>query len=356
MRIEEDVKLDFSDVLIRPKRSQAKSRQQVDLNREFHTIKGNPTDHGIPIIASNMDTVGSFDMARALAKHNVWTCLHKHYSIEELISFYNNEPGNVRNRTFYTMGVTDEDITKFWQVNDASNQPQYICIDVANGYSEYFVDRVKMIVDALKNTPTPRCVMAGNVCTPEMVQELIIGAGVNIIKVGIGGGSVCTTRLKSGVGYPQLSCVIECADAAHGLNALICSDGGCVHPGDVAKAFAAGSDFVMLGGMLAGTAECEGNWDYDYDEEGNSRKCSLKFYGMSSKEAMEKHAGGVAKYRTAEGKCVSIPYKGPVDGVILDILGGLRSACTYVGANRLKDLSKCTTFVKVRRTANECFS
>lgn len=349
MRIEEDTKLDFADVLIRPKRSFAPSRSVIDLTRKFRTLNGDDS-HGIPIIASNFDTVGTFAMAYALAKHDVWTCLHKHYTIEQLIDFYTKAPENVRNRTFYTMGVSDEDFRKFRQVYDhIQERPRFICVDVANGYTEYFVDRVKMLVDELQ--PFPPCIMAGNVCTPEMVQELI-KAGVDIVKVGIGGGSVCTTRLKTGVGYPQLSAVIECADAAHGLNALICSDGGCVVPGDVAKAFGGGSDFVMLGGMLAGTDECDGEWDC----YSNGEKIALKFYGMSSTEAMDKHSGGVKAYRASEGKCVRIPYKGSVEGIILDILGGLRSACTLVGADRLKDLSKCTTFVKVRRTANECFS
>lgn len=350
MRIEEEIKLDFADVLIRPKRSQAASRREIDLTREFHTSGSLiPYNYGVPIIASNMDTVGSFAMAYALAEHNMWTCLHKHYTLEQLLDFYAKAPSKVFNRTFYTMGVSDDDFTKFRQVYEKA-KPQFVCIDVANGYSEYFVDRVKILVDSLKGDGI--CVMAGNVTTPEMVQELIIGAGVTIVKVGIGGGSVCTTRLKAGVGYPQLSAVIECADAAHGLGAMICSDGGCVYPGDVVKAFAGGSDFVMVGGLLAGTDECEGEWEC----YANGEKIALKFYGMSSKQAMEKHCGGVASYRTAEGKCVSIPYKGSVEGVVLDILGGLRSACTYVGASRLKDLSKCTTFIKVRRTANECFA
>lgn len=350
MRIEEEAKLDFSDVLIRPKRSFAPSRSVIDLTRQFRTLSGAPTNHGIPIIASNFDTVGTFAMARALAKHDVWTCLHKHYTAVQLIDFYGNEPGQVRNRTFYTMGVSDEDFAKFHQVYDfCPNRPDFICVDVANGYTEYFVDRVKMLKDSLKSAPV--CLMVGNVCTPEMVQELI-KAGADIVKIGIGGGSVCTTRLKTGVGYPQLSAVIECADAAHGLNALICSDGGCVVPGDVAKAFGGGADFVMLGGMLAGTDECDGEWEC----YANGDRIALKFYGMSSTEAMDKHSGGVKAYRASEGKCVKVPYRGPVEGIILDILGGLRSACTLVGADRLKDLSKCTTFVKVRRTANECFS
>ena len=188
--------------------------------------------------------------------------------------------------------------------------------------------------------------MAGNVCTPEMVSELLISGGADIIKIGIGPGSVCSTRKITGCGYPQLSAIIECADVAHGIGGLICADGGCVESGDVVKAFAAGADFVMLGGMFAGTDECEGEWEY---LEPNRKKAALKFYGMSSKNAMDKHSGGVADYRTSEGETLSVPYKGPVEDVVKQILGGVRSACAYVGAKRLKDLPKCATFVRVSR-------
>jgi GMP reductase len=191
-------------------------------------------------------------------------------------------------------------------------------------------------------------IMAGNVVTGEMTEELLL-SGADIVKVGIGPGSVCTTRKMTGVGYPQLSAVIECADAAHGLGGHICADGGCTTPGDVAKAFGAGADFVMLGGMFAGHDESGGEL-----VERNGEKFK-RFYGMSSKTAMEKYAGGVAEYRAAEGKEVLVPYRGPVADTVQEILGGVRSACTYVGARRLKEFSKRTTFVRVTQQANEVF-
>ena len=216
---------------------------------------------------------------------------------------------------------------------------------MANGYSEYFTDVIKQVRDAWPDS----VIMAGNVVTGEMTEQLIL-SGADIVKVGIGPGSVCTTRLKTGIGYPQLSAVIECADAAHGLKGLVCSDGGCVAPGDVAKAFGGGADFVMLGGMLAGHDECLGE---PIEKEGKKYK---RFYGMSSSEAMKKYAGGVANYRSSEGKSVDIPYKGPIENTVLDILGGLRSTCTYVGAPQLKELSKRTTFIRVNQQMNEVFS
>ena len=209
--------------------------------------------------------------------------------------------------------------------------------------------------------------MAGNVVTQEMVEELIIHGKVDIVKVGIGSGSVCTTRLKTGVGYPQLSAIMECTDAAHGLGGHICSDGGCKVVGDVCKAFGANSDFVMLGSMFAGCDECEGEWQYEYKtslgswqlvdprNDNPKRKISLKYYGMSSKDAMNKHHNGVADYRTAEGKCVAVPYKGLAVDTLLDIYGGLRSACTYIGANKIKDFGKKTTFIQVNNTHNKIY-
>ena len=222
---------------------------------------------------------------------------------------------------------------------------KFICIDVANGYSEHFVNFLKQ---TRKQFPD-KVIIAGNVVTGEMVEELLL-AGADIIKVGIGPGSVCTTRIKTGVGYPQLSAIIECADAAHGLGGHIISDGGCTTPGDVAKAFGAGSDFVMLGGMLAGHTESGGEL-----LEINGKKFK-QFYGMSSATAMNKHVGGVAEYRASEGKAVKLPFKGNVADTVLDILGGLRSSCTYVGASRLKELTKRTTFIRVSEQENRVFT
>ncbi|KAJ8307763.1 hypothetical protein KUTeg_014684 [Tegillarca granosa] len=242
-------------------------------------------------------------------------------------------------------GTSEGDLTKLVNILEAAPGVQYICVDVANGYSEHFVQFVR---DVRKRFPK-HTIMAGNVVTGEMVEELIL-SGADIIKVGIGPGSVCTTRKKTGVGYPQLSAVIECADAAHGLGGHIISDGGCTCPGDVAKAFGAGADYVMLGGMLAGHTESGGEII-----ERNGKKFKL-FYGMSSATAMRRHAGGVAEYRASEGKTVEIEYRGDVEATIQDILGGIRSTCTYVGAGKLKELSRRTTFIRVTQQLNEIFT
>jgi GMP reductase len=362
MRIEEDVKLDFCDVLIKPKRSEIPSRANVDLSKYYVFKNSGNKWSGVPIIAANMDTVGTFAMAKSLSGFDMQTCLHKHYSNDQLIDFFSSEEGSkkLQKNIFYTLGISEDDFSKFAYIYDVVNKGiQNVCIDVANGYSAFFVDRVKKFRELYPSVN----IMAGNVATPEMVQELIFN-GVDIVKIGIGPGSVCITRKIAGVGYPQLSSIIECADAAHGLGGHVCADGGCQMPGDIAKAFGAGADFVMLGGMFSGYDECEGDWEYNYEleeiKQGKSEwvrkeKINLKFYGMSSKDAMEKYSGGVANYRAAEGKMVSVPYKGKVENIVQEILGGLRSACTYVGATKLKDLSKCTTFVKVNRTHNTQF-
>jgi GMP reductase len=343
MRIEQDLKLDFKDVLIRPKRSTLTSRSEVDISRDFVFLHSQRKYHGIPIIAANMDTTGTMEMARALAKHQLSVALHKHYGDAELLSFFAEQPESPP--TFYSLGITQPDYDKFKRIMAQSNGSiQYVCVDVANGYTKAFVSFIQKLRAAYPDIT----IMAGNVVTGEMTEELILD-GVDIVKVGIGPGSVCTTRRMSGVGYPQLSAIIECADAAHGLRGLICADGGCTSPGDLAKAFGAGADFIMLGGMLAGHDECNS----EIVEVDGVRK--MRFYGMSSREAMEKYAGGVAAYRASEGKEVMLDYRGPVEGTLQDILGGVRSACTYVGARKLKELSKCTTFIRVTQQLNEVF-
>jgi GMP reductase len=343
MRVETELKLDFDDVLIRPKRSVAPSRASVDLQRSYRFRNAVPaaTWTGIPIVASNMDTVGTMQMAQVLDRLNMLACLHKYYALDQLIDFFANNLA--RSSTFYTLGIRDEDFEKLKVfVKKAADKTRFVCVDAANGYTKFFVDRVKQVRELCPWA----IILAGNVATPEMVQELLIGGGADIVKVGIGPGSVCTTRDMTGVGYPQLSAILECADAAHGNKGHICADGGCKRPSDVAKAFGAGADFVMLGGMMAGTDECEGEWITTSD----GQRQSMKFYGMSSIEAQEKHQGGVKDYSTAEGTCVHTPYKGPVADVMQQVMGGLRSACAYVGADRLKDLSKCCTFVRCTRT------
>lgn len=377
-KIIHETKLDFDDVLIRPKRSKLNSRSEVVLEREFVFPHSTRKLSCVPIMAANMDTVGTLSMAESLRQHKAITCLHKHYSDELLVHLYSSNMQNAE-LVFYSTGTASNDLSKLERVfSSIQNQHGFlpnICLDVANGYTEQFVKIARHIRKMFPEI----IIMAGNVVTPEMTEELIIHGQIDIVKVGIGSGSVCTTRLKTGIGYPQLSAIMECSDAAHGLGGHICSDGGCKTPADVCKAFGANGDFVMLGGMLAGTDCCEGEWEYEYrraivDNDGKTlqewwqpidpgyhlssekRKKSLKFYGMSSKEAMDKHNGGVANYRTSEGRCVTIPYKGTTEDTIKDILGGIRSACTYIGADKIKDFGKKTTFIRVNDTHNRIFA
>ena len=337
MRIVDEVKLDFKDVLFVPKRSTLRSRSDVDLNRDYTFKHSGLTFSGVPIMAANMDGVGTFAMAQALRTFPLFTCLVKSYTMDDWNANYHDVD---LYHTAISTGIGEADWERLQQLLFVFADIKYICIDVANGYSEYFGDFVEKV---RAKYPT-HTIIAGNVVTADMTQELIL-RGADIVKVGIGPGSVCTTRRQTGVGYPQLSAIIECADAAHGLGGHIVADGGCTCPGDVAKAFGAGADFVMLGGMLAG-----------HDEGGvSSYNGEVTFYGMSSDTAMDRHHGGVADYRSSEGKTVSVKYKGPVENTVRDILGGLRSTCTYVGAPTLKQLSKCTTFVRVTQQLNNVF-
>lgn len=363
MRIEDEIKLDFRDVLIRPKRSTLASRREVDLNRTYKFKHSGWEWTGVPIMAANMDGVGTLEMARSLYEHRMFTCLVKNYDYLDLEETVKTIGGNYM---AVSTGTSDADFERLQNIIDGYPEIHFICIDVANGYSEHFGDYVQRVRKMF-----PHCtIIAGNVVTADMTQELIL-RGADIVKVGIGPGSVCTTRIQTGVGYPQLSAIIECADAAHGLGGHIIADGGCVCPGDVGKAFGAGADFVMLGGMLAGHDEGGGNIVTKYfNEKGEQfladpnrgeyafcahKKQFVTFYGMSSDTAMNKHHGGVAEYRSSEGRTVEVPYQGSVRGTVLDILGGLRSACTYVGAPSLKQLSKCTTFIRVNRQINDVF-
>ena len=344
MRIEEGFKLDFKDVLIRPNRSTLVSRKDVDISREYKFRWSGRTFRGVPVIAANMDGVGTMAMAKAFIKdgHGLTVALHKHYPLEDLLDFYNKKTATA---AWYSIGMTEADEKKLDSfMKKKPGVVDKLCVDVANGYSEAFVDFVKRV----RERHPGLTIMAGNVVTGEMVEQLIL-AGVDVVKVGIGPGSVCTTRKMTGVGYPQLSAVIECADAAHGLGGLICADGGCTVPGDIAKAFGGGADFVMLGGMLAGHDQAE---EKIVEKDG---KKYVTFYGMSSNTAMKRHKGGVAEYRASEGKTVRIPYRGDVEESLQDILGGLRSACTYVGAKKLKELSKRTTFIRVSQQLNTVF-
>lgn len=345
MRIESDLKLGFKDVLFRPKRSTLQSRSQVDLNRTFRFMHSGREWTGVPVIAANMDTVGTFAMATTLAKHKMLTAVHKHYSEQEWTDFLNTNDSDIYNHVMVSSGTSDADFEKLSTILNRHPQLYFICIDVANGYSEFFVRFVAKVRQAFPD----KVIIAGNVVTGEMVEELLLG-GADVVKVGIGPGSVCTTRVKTGVGYPQLSAIIECADAAHGLAGQIIGDGGCTCAGDVAKGFGGGADFMMLGGMLAGHDESGGTIIED------NGKAFKEFYGMSSATAMDKHAGGVANYRASEGKTVRVPYRGPVEATVFDILGGVRSTCTYVGAAQLKELTKRTTFIRVQEQENQIFT
>ena len=335
MRVDRDFKLDFDDVLIRPKRSTLSSRRLVDLNRKFTFRHSEDVWEGIPVIAANMDTTGTFEIADSLKKEKMLTAIHKFYSLDDWAKAIKSNQIEL-DHCAVTFGVEEaENAEEFFNFLKKNNldKPKFICLDVANGYTELFLDLVKRIRENFSNP-----LIAGNVVTGEMTEALIL-AGADIVKIGIGPGSVCTTRTVTGVGYPQLSAIIECADAAHGLRGHVISDGGCSTPGDVAKAFGAGADFVMLGGMFAGHEESGGEL---IEKDGKKYK---QFYGMSSDTAMERYYGDIKNYRASEGETISLEYKGPIDKTIQQILGGLRSAATYVGAKDIKNLPKCTTFI-----------
>lgn len=353
-----DKELDFGDVLIVPQRSDGQSRNNVILERQFTAKHSGAIFTSVPIIASNMYATGTFKMAKALSKYKMMTALHKYYEIDALRDFAEDVDQRL---LFITIGESKDQYKKLFDFKlSGENKDRekaknvLINIDVANGYRASFIK----FIQEVRNYFPDSIIMAGNVCTPEMTQEIII-AGADIVKIGIGPGSVCETRKVTGVGYPQLSAISNCANAAHNLRGLICADGGCKEVGDVCKAFCAGADFVMLGGMLAGTDECDGKWKEEYVSGLDSWapelstkpmiiKKSLKFYGMSSHEAMEKHGGSEKEYRASEGKCIEVPYKGSVDNTVKEILGGLRSCGTYIGAMQIKHFPKHANFVRIK--------
>jgi GMP reductase len=340
MKILDDVKLDFSDVLILPKRNQYSSRSEVTLERTFKFKYSPYSWTGVPIMVSNMDTTGTIQMAKEMEKHKVLTCLHKYYTCEDIIN------ANL-NKEYYAIssGINSNDLIKLDKIMETID-PKFICIDVANGYMTKMVDTCKIIRDKYPD----KIIIAGNVCTSEGVLELVIEGKVDIVKVGIGSGSCCTTRKQTGIGMPQLSAVMECADTAHGMDAHIISDGGLQVIGDFSKAYGSGADFVMSGSMFAGHYESGGNL---IEENGKLYKI---FYGMSSETAMNIYSGGVAKYKSSEGKTVKIEDRGPVENTILDIMGGIRSTMTYIGAKNIKNIPKCVTFIKVNRQLNTIYN
>ena len=343
MRIEQDIKLDYKDVLFKPKRSKLESRRDVDLTRTFKFHYGNEWT-GVPIMSSNMDGVGTFAMAKVLQDHKMITVMRKHYSVDDWTKNAKGVKMKYLSVCTGTGVIWDPDAPDYATMKAVlAMYPdiKFITVDVANAYHENYADFISRVRDEYPD----KTIIAGNVISAEMTEELII-KGADIVKCGIGPGSVCTTRLMTGVGVPQLSGVIECVDAANGIGGHVIADGGCVYPGDVSKAFGAGAHFVMLGGMLAGHDE----------SEGEVVDGKIQFYGMSSNAAMAVHGTRKDGYRGAEGKVVELPHKGPVDPTVIEILGGLRSTCTYIGAKRIKDMPKCTTFVRCTQQVNQVFN
>lgn len=346
MKILNDIKLDFNDVLILPKRSEYSSRSEVSLERTFKFKYSPYVWRGVPIMVSNMDTTGTIEMALEMQKHKVLTCLHKYYTAKDLA----NKMLDVEYFAVST-GIGNKDLENLDNIVKEIN-PKFICIDVANGYMSKFIEKCREIRDKYPE----KILIAGNVCTQIGVLELVMEGKVDIVKVGIGSGSCCTTRKQTGIGMPQLSAVIECADTAHGLDAHIISDGGLQVVGDFSKAYGAGADFVMSGSMFAGHYESGGDLIEEKNENGKVAKIYKVFYGMSSDTAMNKYSGGVANYRSSEGKTVKIEFRGPVEKTILDIQGGIRSTMTYIGAKKIKDIPKCTTFIHVNRQLNQIYN
>lgn len=344
MKIHDDVKLDFSDVLLLPRISEYSSRSEVVLERKIR-FKYSPLEWvGVPIMISNMDTTGTIEMAREMQKHKIITCLHKYYT-------FNDIPEDL-NRDYYavTSGMKESDLANLDEIMQKVN-PKLICLDVANGYMNKFIDICKTVREKYPE----KIIMAGNVCTSEGVLNLVMNGKVDIVKIGLGNGSCCTTRKQTGIGMPQLSAVIECSNTAHGIDAHIISDGGIQVIGDFSKAYAGGADFVMSGSMFAAHQESGGELITEVDTNGIEKKYKI-FYGMSSTTAMNKYVGGVAKYKSSEGKTVKLVFRGPVETTILEILGGIRSCMTYLGSKKIKDISKCATFIRVNNQLNQLYN
>jgi len=344
MRINYDAKLNFEDVLLQPKRSTLSSRKDVDMTRNFTFRNSGKQMNFLPIFASNMDGVGTFSMAKVLQEYKMMTVITKTTGLDEWRKAIGNgvrlQSVSVCTGTNIMWDKDAQDWKTMQEVLKSFPDIKMITVDVANAYHQNMVDFIKKVRDEYPN----KIIVAGNVVTPEMTEELIIN-GADVVKIGIGPGSVCTTRTMTGVGVPQFSAILDCADAANGVDGHIMADGGCVHPGDIAKAFGGGAHMVMIGGMLAGHDESE-------QEVVDGR---VEFYGMSSDRAREVHGKRKDGYRGNEGRLISLPYRGPVQNTIEDILGGVRSACTYIGARRLKDMPKCATFVTTQNVINRVY-
>ena len=344
MRINTDPKLNFEDVLLQPKRSTLSSRKDVDMTRNFTFRNSGKQMNFLPIFASNMDGVGTFSMAKALQDHKMMTVITKTTTIDQWRTAVGN---GVRLQSVSVCTGTnvmwDKDATDWKTMQEVLKSfpdIKMITVDVANAYHQNMVDFIKKI----RNEYPEKIIIAGNVVTPEMTEELIIN-GADVVKIGIGPGSVCTTRTMTGVGVPLFSGIVDCSDAANGVGGHIMADGGCVHPGDIAKAFGGGAHMVMIGGMLAGHDESE-TQVVDGKRE---------FYGMSSDRAREVHGQRKDGYKGNEGRLISLPDRGPVAKTLEDIIGGVRSACTYIGARRIKDMAKCASFVTTHNVINRVY-
>jgi len=344
MRINYDAKLNFEDVLLEPKRSTLTSRKDVDMTRNFSFRNSKKQMNFTPIFASNMDGVGTFSMAKVLQEYKMMTVITKSTTVDQWKAAIGNgvrlQSVSVCTGTNVMWDKDAPDWKTMQEVLKGFPDIKMITVDVANAYHQNMVDFIKKVRDEYPE----KVIIAGNVVTPEMTEELIIN-GADVVKIGIGPGSVCTTRTMTGVGVPQFSAILDCADAANGVDGHIMADGGCVYPGDIAKAFGGGAHMVMIGGMLAGHDESELKL-VDGKRE---------FYGMSSDRAREIHGRRKDGYRGNEGRHIELPDRGPVVNTVEDILGGVRSACTYIGARRLKDMPKCASFVTTNNVQNRVY-
>jgi len=337
-------KLDFKDVLLVPQHSLLKSRKKVSLERNFYFPNSKRRWVGIPLVVSNMDTTGTIEIAEELQKYKILTCLHKYYTKEDILDCKLDT-----NYFSISTGINDNDLKNLDEILSEKKDIKFICIDVANGYMQYFIDRCKLIREKYPD----KVLIAGNVVTPEQIER-INESKIDIIKLGIGSGSVCTTRLKTGIGCPQMSVILDCERKCKELGIYLMSDGGIKYPGDLGKAFVGGADFVMCGSVFAGHTESAGKV---ITEIINEKKVKYKiFYGMSSRKAMIKHTGKMNKYRTEEGKVVKMKYRGSVNGTVEDFLGGLRSTMTYLGCKNIKNLYRKTNFIRVNQQVSDTFS
>lgn len=363
MQIVDSVQLDFSDVLIKPRRSSIDSRSKVNITRDYKFKWCPNVITGTGIMQSNMGTIGNFEVSRKMLGNGLFACLHKHHDIDKLLSFYKElvDKGNdIWRRCLLSIGLRDDGIGKLRILNNELGIQVGIKFDVPNGY----IPQVKERVIELRKEFPKMFIMVGNVVTGDITEDLIL-SGADCVSVGIGGGSACRTREKTGCGRPQLSTVIECADAAHQVGGMICSDGGITCPGDICKAFGAGADFIMIGGLFAGTDEAEGEiitkhiitneYDMVHDCPCLEEKRFKQFYGMSSTLAQEKFQGGMKNYRASEGVVIEVPYSGSMDSILEDMLGSIRSMMTYIGAKNLKNIPKQCVFYKVNNQRNHIF-